>query len=158
MKSRIVIVALSVALVSVVVIPLATGASGERSRSLSAVMNGKKEVDADGNKNTGDRNGLGSFTAVIDRGQLCFGLTVRDLDAPVAAHIHRGGPNVAGPVVLPLAPHPAAGDPGASSACIAVTERLANEMLKRPSRFYVNVHTGPFPNGAVRGQLKVAKP
>ena len=158
MKSRIVIVALSVALVSAVVIPLATGASGERSRALQAVLNGRNEVDAQGNKNTGDRNGLGSFTAVIDRGQLCFGLTVRDLDDPVAAHIHRGGPNVAGPVVLPLAPHPEDGDPGASSACIAVTERLATEMLRRPNRFYVNVHTGPFPNGAVRGQLEVQRP
>ena len=158
MKSRIAIAALSAALVLAVAIPLALGASGERTRALQTVMNGKKEVDANGTKNTGDRNGLGSFTAVIDSGQLCFGLTVRDLDAPVAAHIHRGGPNVAGPVVLALEPHPATGDPGASSACVPVASRLANELLKRPNRFYVNVHTGPFPNGAVRGQLEVRKP
>jgi hypothetical protein len=61
-----------------------------------------------------------------------------------------------GPIVLPLT-QPTAGDPGASSACVDVNEALAGELLKRPSRFYVNVHTGPFPNGAVRGQLTTQK-
>ena len=157
MKSRIAIAALSAALVLAVAIPLAMGASGERTKSLAAVMNGKKEVDENGKKNSGDLNGLGTFTAIVDSGQLCFGITVRDLDAPVAAHIHRGGPKVMGPVVLPLT-QPADGDPGASSACVPVESKLANELLKRPSRFYVNVHTGKFPNGAVRGQLKTQKP
>ena len=156
MKGRIVFAALLAAVGLAVALPLANGASGERSRALFSYMNGKKEVDADGRKNTGDRNGLGTFSAVVDSGQLCYGLTVRDLDAPVAAHIHRGGPNVAGPVVVPLT-QPAEGDPGASSGCVEVEESLLGELLRRPSRFYVNVHTGPFPNGAVRGQLKVQK-
>ena len=157
MKSRIVIAALSAALALAVAIPLAIGASGERTKSLAGVMNGKKEVDENGKKNSGDLNGLGTFSAIVDSGQLCFGITVRDLDAPVAAHIHRGGPSVMGPVVLPLT-QPADGDPGASSGCVAVDSKLANELLKRPSRFYVNVHTGKFPNGAIRGQLKAEKP
>ncbi len=156
MKGRIVIAALLAAVGLAVTLPLAIGASGERSRALFSYMNGKKEVDADGRKNTGDRNGLGTFSAVVDSGQLCYGITVRDIDAPVAAHIHRGGPNVAGPVVVPLT-QPLEGDPGASGACVEVADSLLGEMLRRPSRFYVNVHTGPFPNGAVRGQLKVQK-
>jgi hypothetical protein len=155
-KGRIIIAALLAAVGLAVALPLANGASGERSRALFSYMNGKKEVDAEGKKNTGDRNGLGTFSAVVDSGQLCYGITVRDLDAPVAAHIHRGGPSTAGPVVIPLT-QPSAGDPGASSACVEVAEPLLGELLRRPSRFYVNVHTGPFPNGAVRGQLKVQK-
>ena len=156
MKGRIVFAALLAAVGLAVTIPLANGASGERSRALFSYMNGKKEVDAEGKKNAGDRNGLGTFSAVVDSGQLCYGITVRDIDAPVAAHIHRGGPNTAGPVVVPLT-QPTAGDPGASSACVAVEDSLLGEMLRRPNRFYVNVHTGPFPNGAVRGQLKVQR-
>ena len=156
MKGRIIIAALLAAVGLAVALPLAFGAGGERSRALFGYMNGKKEVDSEGKKNTGDRNGLGTFSAVVDSGQLCYGITVRDLDDPVAAHIHRGGPNVAGPVVIPLT-QPSAGDPGASSACVEVADSLLNEMLKRPNRFYVNVHTGPFPNGAVRSQLKVQK-
>jgi hypothetical protein len=155
-KARIIIAALLAAVGIAAVIPLANGATGERNRALFSYMNGKKEVDADGRKNTGDRTGLGTFSAVVDSGQLCYGLNVRDLDAPVAAHIHRGGPSVAGPVVVPLT-QPAEGDPGASAGCVEVEESLLGELLRRPSRFYVNVHTGPFPNGAVRGQLKVQK-
>jgi hypothetical protein len=156
MRIRIVVAVLCAGLLLVVGLPLAIGASGERTKTLTTAMNGKKEVDENGKKNAGDLNGLGGFTAVVDSGKLCFGITVRGLDAPVAAHIHRGGPKVMGPVVLPLT-QPTEGDPGASSGCVDVEESLATELLRRPSRFYVNVHTGPFPNGAIRGQLKTQK-
>jgi len=157
MRTRIVIAALSAALVTAIAVPLiANGARGERTKALQATLSGKNEVSVEGRKNTGDRNGLGTFSAVVDSGQLCFGITVRDIGQPVAAHIHRGGRNVAGPVVLTLT-QPDAGDPGASSACIPITNRLATQILRRPSRFYANVHTGQFPNGAVRAQLKVVR-
>jgi hypothetical protein len=147
---------MAAALMIATAIPLAFGASGERTKVLTAAMNGKREVDAAGKKNAGDLNGLGGFTAVVDKGKLCFGIVVRGLDTPVAAHIHRGGPKVMGPVVLPLT-QPSAGNPGASSGCVDVTEALATEMLRRPARFYVNVHTEAFPNGAVRGQLSAQR-
>jgi hypothetical protein len=156
MRIRIVVLALCAGLLLAIGLPLALGASGERTKTLATPMNGKREVDANGRKNAGDLNGLGGFTAVIDNGRLCFGITVRGLDTPVAAHIHRGGPNVMGPIVLPLT-QPSTGDPGASSGCVDIQESLANQLLRRPTRFYVNVHTGPFPNGAVRGQLKTEK-
>jgi hypothetical protein len=140
------------AVAAAVAIPLATGGAATKDNALFAVMNGKKEVDAQGQKNTGDKNGAGSFTATIDGKQLCFGITVRNLDAPVAAHIHTGGPNVAGPVLIPLG-QPTDGDPGASSGCVAVTSAQAKSLLSSPEKFYVNVHTKALPNGAVRGQL-----
>ena len=158
MRIRIVTAAvLSAALTAAVVIPLANGASGERTKALQATLSGKNEIDTvSGRKNAGDRNGLGSFSAVVDSGQICHGIVVRDLDTPVAAHIHRGGANANGPVVVTLT-HPTAGDPGASSSCVAIDDALATQILRRPNRFYVNVHTGPFPNGAIRGQLKAQK-
>jgi hypothetical protein len=48
---------------------------------------------------------------------------------------------------------PAAGDPGASSACVKISRSLARGLRSNPTRFYVNVHTADLPNGAVRGQL-----
>jgi hypothetical protein len=158
MRTRIVIAALSAALVTAIAVPLiANGARGERTKALhTAALSGKNEVSVEGRKNTGDRNGLGTFSAVVDSRQLCFGITVRDIGDPVAAHIHRGGRNVAGPVVFTLTA-PDSGDPGASSNCLPITDRLATQILRRPSRFYVNVHTGQFPNGAVRAQLKVQR-
>ena len=156
MKGRIIIAALLAAVGLAVALPLAIGASGERTRALFAYMNGKKEVDADGKKNTGDRNSVGTFSATVNAGKLCYGLTVRGVDTPVAAHIHRGGPNVAGPVVIPLT-QPATGVAGAMGECVNVDDKLLSELLKRPDRFYVNIHTSKFPNGSTRGQLKVQK-
>jgi len=56
---------------------------------------------------------------------------------------------VAGPVVVPLTA-PAS---GTSHACATVTRDLAQELIRDPSAFYVNVHTAAFPSGAIRGQL-----
>jgi CHRD domain len=155
-KGRIIIAALLAAVGLAVALPLAIGASGERSRALFAYMNGKKEVDSEGKKNTGDLNSLGTFSAVVNAGKLCYGLTIRGVDTPVAAHIHRGNSKVAGPVVIPLT-QPATGDAGAMGECVDVDDKLLSELLTRPSRFYVNLHTSRFPNGSTRGQLKVQR-
>lgn len=127
------------------------GAQGGGDRAIFAVMTGAKEVDVNGERH-GDPNGRGAFSATLDGRQLCYGMTVKNIENPVAAHIHRGGPKVAGPVIQPLE-QPATGDPGASSACVRVSRSLARGLRENPSRFYVNVHTASLPNGAVRGQL-----
>jgi CHRD domain len=121
-------------------------------RALFAVLTGRKEVDPAGNRRVGDPDGFGSFSATIKGNQLCFGITVKNLDHPIAAHIHKGRPNVAGPIVVPLT-QPATGDPGASSGCVTVDPALAAAILKNPHQYYTNVHTTAFPGGAVRGQL-----
>ena len=127
------------------------GAQGGE-RALFAVLTGAKEVDAQGNTGTGDRNGRGSFSATLDGRQLCYGIQVKNINDPAAAHIHRGGRTVAGPVVQELEA-PTSGDPGASSACVRLSRSLARSLRSNPGRFYVNVHTPDLPNGAVRGQL-----
>jgi hypothetical protein len=119
---------------------------------LFAALNGRNEVAQDGTKGAGDRNGAGSFSAVIKGNTLCYGLAVRDINDPIAAHIHRGGPNKNGPIVVPLTA-PQAGDPGNSSNCTTVDSQLIAQIRKKPGRFYVNVHTDDFPDGAIRGQL-----
>lgn len=121
-------------------------------RAFFAAMSGAKEVDASGERGNGDRNGRGSFSATLDGRQLCYGIQVKNIDDPAAAHIHRGGRRVAGPVVQELV-HPTSGDPGSSTACVRLTRSLARELASNPGRFYVNVHNAAFPNGAVRGQL-----
>jgi hypothetical protein len=120
-------------------------------RAIFAVMTGAKEVDVNG-EHHGDPNGRGSFSATLDGRQLCYGIQVKNTNDPVAAHIHRGGKDVAGPVVQPLE-QPATGDPGASSACVRISRSLARGLRRTPGRYYVNVHTADLPNGAVRGQL-----
>ena|SRR5919108_2258600 len=119
---------------------------------LFAALNGKNEIAQDGTKGAGDKDGAGSFSAVITGNQLCYGLAVRDIADPIASHIHRGGPNKNGPIVVPLTA-PNAGDAGHSSDCKTVGARLIAQIRAHPGRFYVNVHTSDFKDGAIRGQL-----
>jgi hypothetical protein len=166
MRTRI-IVAVTMAAFAAMLLGAATIASGTgtsreagealgngklQNRALFAVLTGRNEVDADGRRGAGDPDGRGSFTAIVDGDQLCFGITVKNLDPPVAAHIHKGRPNRNGPVVVPLT-QPSSGDPGASSGCVTVEAALARAILRHPRQYYANIHTGPFPGGAVRGQL-----
>jgi hypothetical protein len=153
MRLRVLAVAAAAATLGLALIGVVgAGAQGSSVPALFAVMSGKKEVSPEGDKGAGDRDGRGSFSATFDGNELCYGLTVKNIATPVAAHIHRGSPRVAGPIVLPLT-QPATGDPGASSDCVDVPSALARAIRKNPSKFYVNVHTGDFPGGAVRGQL-----
>ena len=146
MKRRTAIVSLiaaGLALTAVLAVPAFSGLSDS---PLFASPRGQNEIpDA-------DPDGRGGFTAIIDGDQFCYGLTVTNIDQPVAAHIHRGNAGENGPVVIPLSP-PATGDPGASSACTTADPALLQEIARRPAQFYVNVHTGAFPGGAIRDQL-----
>ncbi len=119
---------------------------------LFGALNGRNEIAPGGSRGAGDRNGAGSFSAVIDGRELCYGLAVRDIQDPVAAHIHRGGRNTNGPIVVPLTA-PDSGNPGVSSDCSRLRRSLVRAIRSNPERYYVNVHTGDFPDGAVRGQL-----
>ena len=123
---------------------------GGDNKAFFAVMTGAKEVRA--GESAGDTDGRGSFSATLDGRTLCYGIQVKNIANPVAAHIHPGGPEARGPVAIPLK-QPAKGDPGASAACVRLSRSRANSLSANPAGFYVNVHTAGLPNGAVRGQL-----
>jgi hypothetical protein len=97
---------------------------------------------------TGDSNGSGEFSWSLDGTRLCYLLTATKIGTAAAAHIHRGAAGVAGPVRVELtAPNPA------SVGCKTISSTLATALRDHPRRFYVNVHTAVFPNGAIRAQL-----
>jgi hypothetical protein len=133
-------------------VAIGKGKSSGDHKALFADMLGKKEVGTNGKKGAGDRDGFGSFTAIVAGDKLCFGMTVRGLDQPVAAHIHKGSPSQSGSIVVPLT-QPTDGDPGASSGCVSAPSEVLAAIRKNPSKYYVNVHTMAFPAGALRGQL-----
>ena len=123
---------------------------GGGNKAFFAVMTGAKEVKA--GESAGDTNGRGSFSATLDGRTLCYGIQVGNIANPVDAHIHTGGAEQRGGVVVPLK-HPAKGDPGATAGCVKVSASRAAALSANPGSFYVNVHTAGLPNGAVRGQL-----
>lgn len=113
--------------------------------TLAAGMNGAREVPG-----PGDRDGSGVARITVDTvtGSICHSLTVRNIAPASAAHIHRAPRDAAGGVVL----HLVAPTDGSSSGC-AVDAALASALVADPDAYYVNVHNGEFPGGAVRGQL-----
>jgi hypothetical protein len=127
-----------------------------RSLALFADLNGRNEISpTTGQPGAGDPDGYGSASFTFDGDQLCFGITVANLDTPGAAHIHKARKGQNGDIVVPLMPVPTSGDPGASSGCVTVSDAmLAADIQAHPKAYYANVHTAAFPGGAVRGQLK----
>jgi len=94
-------------------------------------------------------------TAVVrirkDAGLVCYRLHAENITLPAtAAHIHRGGAAVNGPVVVPFQ---APGANGNSDGCVPTSGALIDEIIGNPSNFYVNVHTTEHPAGAMRAQL-----
>jgi CHRD domain len=130
---------------------------GSQDKNLFAVLRGANEISpTTGKRGAGDPDGRGGATITIDGTAICWGITVTNLSQPIAAHIHKGKRNQNGPIVVPLS-QPATGDPGASSGCTMADPDLAQDIQRHPRRYYVNVHTVDFPNGAARGQLKGKK-
>jgi glucose/arabinose dehydrogenase len=117
--------------------------------ALTATLTGAAEVPG-----PGDPDGSGAAVVTIHEadGEICYAINVANITLPAAAaHIHVGAADVAGGVVVPLAPPD---ELGASAACVsAVDPALIQAILADPSGYYVNVHTSDFPDGAVRGQL-----
>ena len=126
------------------------GGAVSGSSAFSAALNGANERPT-----AGDSDGTGSALVRIDRATntVHYALLVSDIAAPTAAHIHRGGSDVAGPVVVNFAPTFSA---GADSGSVTASAAILDEILANPGGFYVNVHNADFPGGAVRGQLAPA--
>lgn len=131
--------------------------------SWSAYLNGKAEVDDEGD-DAGDPDAKGSAMFLqVDRRTVCYGFALRGADTPTAVHIHKGvaGKNGAPVVTFDNVPKNAegapSGDPGASSGCKTTEDADEIAALRRirrnPAGYYVNFHTQEFPDGAVRGQL-----
>jgi len=100
----------------------------------------------------GDPDGSGQVTLRLrqNQGQVCQSITLQNLSTPTASHIHRGGVNDSGPVVVPLMTPTSS---GTTSGCVNASRAVINDILKNKSGYYVNVHTGDYPGGAIRNQL-----
>jgi hypothetical protein len=115
---------------------------------LHATLLGTNEVPG-----PGDPNATGSATIMLNSAEksVCFVIRVQNTPPLLAAHIHRGGPHEAGPVVVPLAP--LTGGPNRYAGCTTAPRATIRAIVDHPRRYYVNVHNAPFPAGAARGQL-----
>ena len=145
----------AVALASIVglvsLIPLGQAIAGGPT-TLNAVLTGAAEVPG-----PGDSNGTGNAQIVLDPpNEVCFDVDWDGIGRPVAAHIHRGGPAKAGPVRVELfaSSRPLPRTISGVQGCVRnVDTALVDAIIATPAKFYVNVHTRAYPDGAIRGQL-----
>lgn len=103
----------------------------------------------------GDTNGRGEAVILANkkRERVNFTLTYKNVEEPSAAHIHKGKEGVDGPIVVPLVEQPF---PSGESGRVKNVDRdLIRKMTRNPQNFYVNIHNGEFPGGAIRGQLSI---
>jgi CHRD domain len=128
------------ALVATLVLAAPAGAAVKR---LETNLRGSSATDADG-------RGTAKLRLDRARKRVCYTINVRNIDDVVAAHIHRHSD---GGIVVDLVTAPEAGN--RFTGCTKdVAKSQIRRILRRPRRFYVNVHTTPFPGGAVQGTLR----
>lgn len=105
----------------------------------------------------GDADGRGAASVqVVSATKVCFSIINNGIAKPTQAHIHRGGKAVAGSVVVILK-QPKSGTAGTSAGCVTASASVVSQIARKPGDFYVNVHNGPYPGGAIRGQLSAAR-
>jgi hypothetical protein len=87
--------------------------------------------------------------------KVCFELTYKRIETPFAAHIHKGKEGVNGDIKVPLI-EDQQGFPSGVTGCVKnVDSDLIRRIIRKPQNYYVNIHNGDFPGGAIRGQLEI---
>ncbi len=117
--------------------------------TLTATLAGDAETDEDG---------TGTATVVVDpdAGTACWDMSAENIDAVGASHIHVGAAGASGDVAVDL---DVDGFEGSSEGCTeGVDADVLQAIIDTPAGYYVNLHTEPFPGGAIRGQLAAANP
>ena len=134
------------ALAAVAVIALPASGTAPAGSAFYAKLDGEHEQP------NADPDGYGQFAGGFRGNTLCYGFTVFNIGNPTGAHIHQAPPNSNGPIRVGLQ-IPASGLQASRAACVNVPAAQANAIKANPGAFYINVHNGTYPNGAIRGQL-----
>src|SRR5687767_1058724 len=145
MRRLTLLAALVLGVVLITAVPVVASESEANARAtLEASLTGEKEVPG-----PGDPNGRGEADVKVYKAKVCYELEVERIKPAEAAHIHEGGPSVAGDIVVELK----APTDGSSEGCTPISKQLSKQLREHPSHYYVNVHNKPYPDGAIRGQL-----
>ena len=98
----------------------------------------------------GDPTGSGTVVVTLkpDTSEVCYELSVANVQEATAAHIHKGKKGEEGPVAVPLD----APKTGTAKGCAQAEVVVIDAIMEAPTDYYVNIHTAAFPRGAVSGR------
>ena len=100
-----------------------------------------------------DTGASGFLSYYITGSEFCYSLEVRHLSSPVTVgHIHLGARNSKGDPVIGL--KVGKGTDWTVSTCLTEPLMVLEEIAANPRGYYVNVHSGNYKAGEIRGQLK----
>ena len=105
----------------------------------------------------GDPNGHGNAMIKVYKTKVCYKISVMGIKPATMAHIHKGAKGQTGDIVVPTDQTSFKPPRPTSSGCEAVPPALSKKLRQNPSNYYVNVHNKPYPDGAIRGQLRMMK-
>ena len=167
-QHRLTIIAILAAIISIAAISLSFNSiQAQEGETFSAALSGNDEVPPTQSTATGlaklqtDQNGT----------QVSYWLNITGLNEITGAHIHNGSAGQNGDVVVTLSGPESAQN--AENAVISLKGNITNDKLQGPlagkelselvgwmsdGTVYVNVHTGEFKDGAVRGQIASGLP
>jgi hypothetical protein len=130
---------------------LPTVALAQESTTLTATLTGEAEVPG-----PGDPDGTGTATITLRQSQVCFNMTWDNIGGATQAHIHKGAPGAAGPIVVTLfdVADPLPPGQNGQEGCVDAEAAVIAAIGQNPAGYYVNVHTPELPKGAIRGQLQ----
>ncbi|MGW4638715.1 CHRD domain-containing protein [Sphaerisporangium sp. NPDC004334] len=135
----------------------ATTATSASSRKyyFEAGLLGRNEVPEPGKK-VNDRDGRAVARFRISGKRIYYIVQWSRTGRPTAFHIHRGKAGVNGPVVINLL---SSGDIRGNIArgSAVASSSLLRDIKNHPTKWYANLHTAQFPDGAVRGQLHTGR-
>ena len=128
---------------------LVIGAVSGSAQTFTTTMSGSRETGG------GDPAGRGLAVITINGTNVYYFLWVQNIASPVAAHIHTGNQGVSGGVLIGLDPvwSSVGTNTYMAAGSVPVDTATTQPILDNPVGYYVNVHNGPYPNGAMRGQL-----
>ena len=150
MERRWIVLLAALAAIMVVALPATAAKQKPKEYDLLAAMTGEQE-----RPDAGDPDGYGAADFRIKGNKVCFRIIAEGIAPVTAAHIHKAPAGQPGPIEVDLFSAKGKNQtlPPRITGCSKTTTKIAKAIAKRPQDYYVNVHNGDFPGGALRGQL-----
>ena len=148
MRKRLTVIALAVAVASVMVFggPASAGKPGTGTVR-EAELTGAEVVPGPGDP---DGQGMARIIFYPMKHKICYRVTVSGIRTATRAHLHIGDAGEEGGMVkLNLLP-----PRNSARECVRdLGERFIKKIARNSSSYYVDVHDNEYPGGALRGQL-----
>ena len=112
-------------------------------RPLTATLAGDAATDTDG-------TGTATFTLNQGHGQVCFNVAWTGLGVVTGLHLHAVAADA---IVVALDADADLTDGNAKGCVNGIAKNTIKAIRQHPEQYYVNVHTGEFAGGAIRGTL-----